>query len=324
MNLYQPSAPDYAESACWAALPEHVRGKAGVGEVSAEVSPLAAADVFYLTGTLLHGAGPGFFDPSNPAHRALAVRHVRTQASAFAKAGHIFMPHIRQLSMETHFLPEEERKKAFALPLQDAERAFRHYLEHWNKERPFLLAGHSQGAIILLELMKRLFGEPEIYRRLVAAYILGFTVTKQDLAAHSNMRLASSADDTGVIITYNTLSRSGTKALTLHPGALCVNPLNWTNGPEYAPREMHLGMVKFDVDGREHHDVPHLTDAWIDPSLGALVVGASELEPAQGSATGIGAFFPPGDLHRLNITLFYRNLEENAARRVRAFLARQE
>lgn len=324
MKLYQPPEPDYAEHELWAALPAHARDGSSPASSLAD-APLPAADVFYLTGTVLHGAGPGFFNPYNPAHRAQVVRNVRTQASAFARAGHIFMPHVRQLSMETHLLPREEREAAFALPVQDAENAFRHYLAHWNGGRPFLLAGHSQGAIILLELMKRLFGNPDVYRNLVAAYILGFTVTEQDLAAHPHMRLASSADDTGVIITYNTLSRSGKKALTLRPGALCVNPLNWTNGPEYAPRELHLGMVKFDVDGREHHDIPQFTDAWIDPSLGALVAGAPELDVAPGAErSGIGAFFPPGDLHLLNITLFYRNLEENAARRVRAFLERRD
>ena len=30
--------------------------------------------------------------------------------------------------LETQFLPEEEREEAFGLPLQDAERAFRHAL----------------------------------------------------------------------------------------------------------------------------------------------------------------------------------------------------
>ena len=139
---------------------------------------------------------------------------------------------------------------------------------------------------------------------------------------HPNMRLASRQDDTGVIITYNTLSRSGKKALTLRPGALCVNPLNWTNRQDYAPRELHLGMAKFDVDGRTCHYIPHFTDAWIDPLLGALVAGAPELDSLR-HYSGIRAFFPPGDLHCLNITLFYRNLEENAVRRVHSFVARR-
>ena len=312
-----PSAPDYADRDMWAALPAHVR----TGGCQ-ENMPSLPADVFYLPGTLQHGSEAGFFDPFKPALRALAVRDLRTQASAFARAGHIFMPHVRQLSMETHFLPEKERRKAFTVPLQDAERAFLHYLEHWNRGRPLLLAGQSQGAAILLHLLKNMFGNRGIYRCLVAAYLPGLTVTESDLAMHPNMRLASRQDDTGVIITYNTLSRSGKKAITLRPGALCVNPLNWTNTQDYAPRELHLGMAKFDVDGRTCHDIPHFTDAWIDPLLGALVAGAPELDSLR-HYSGIRAFFPPGDLHCLNITLFYRNLEENAVRRVHSFVARR-
>ena len=313
-----PCEPDYGDRTHWAVLPEHAEAKESREE------PARSADVFYLAGTMLYGAGPGFFDTFNPEHRVLAVRQARTQASAFAKAGHIFMPHIRQLSMETHFLPEPERLKAGTVPVEDAERAFRHYLTHWNKGRPIILAGHSQGSIILLKLLKRLFGDPNMYRLLVAAYIPGTTVTEKDLQYHANMRLAADAEDTGVIITYNTLSRSGHAALTLRPGALCVNPLNWTNRPDYAPRELHLGMVKFDISGQIHHDIPHATDAWIDPELGALRVGAPEFETAPNSPhSGMGAFFPPGDLHRLDITLFYRNLEENAVRRVRAFVAQR-
>ena len=167
MMLSCPSAPDYADRDMWAALPAHVR----TGGCQ-ENMPSLPADVFYLPGTLQHGSEAGFFDPFKPALRALAVRDLRTQASAFARAGHIFMPHVRQLSMETHFLPEKERRKAFTVPLQDAERAFLHYLEHWNRGRPLLLAGQSQGAAILLHLLKNMFGNRDIYRCLVAALSL--------------------------------------------------------------------------------------------------------------------------------------------------------
>lgn len=51
------------------------------------------------------------------------------------------------------------------LPLQDAEAALDYYFENLNEGRPFILAGHSQGAAILKELLKTYFRDhPEYYQ----------------------------------------------------------------------------------------------------------------------------------------------------------------
>lgn len=319
MNIAVPAAPDYASDQAWAFVPEHPD------------RPEKAVDVFFAPGTLLSGAGAEYYDPAEPAQRALARRPRLTQASAFAAAGNIFQPHCRQVSMDMNLLPRSELEAAYAVPCTDMHNAFRHYLARWNRGRPFMLVGHSQGAILLLELMKSVLTDPDIQARLVAAYLIGYSVTPADLAAHPGMRLASGPDDTGVIVTYNTLAKGATRALTLLPGALCVNPLNWVHTPDYAPAGLHLGMVEFDDEGKVVREIPRFTDAWIDPVLGALVVGvcdltAPELSDGGGTCTatpgGPGDYFPPGDLHRRNISFFYRNLEENARRRADAWLRR--
>lgn len=321
MNIAVPVAPDYASERAWAFVPE------------CPERPAKAVDVFFAPGTLLSGAGTVYFDPADPGHRALARRPRLTQASAFAAAGNIFQPHCRQVSMEMNLLPVAELMQAYAVPCEDMQNAFRHYLAHWNQGRPFILVGHSQGAILLLELMKSVLADPDVCSRLVAAYLIGYSVTPADLAAHPGMKLASGPDDTGVIVTYNTLAKGASEGLTLLPGALCVNPLNWVNTPEYAPAELHLGMVEFDDEGTLVREVPRFTDAWINPALGALVVGvcdlaAPELSDGGGSCSsapgGPGDYFPPGDLHRRNIAFFYRNLEENSRRRARAWLRRHQ
>lgn len=321
MNIAVPAVPDYASERAWAFVPEHPE------------RPEKAVDVIFAPGTLLSGAGAGYYDPADPGHCALARRPRLTQASAFAAAGNIFQPHCRQVSMAMNLLPAPELMEAYAVPCADIQSAFRHYLARWNQGRPFILAGHSQGAILLLELMKSALADPDVCARLAAAYLIGYSVTPADLAAHPGMKLATGPDDTGVIVTYNTLAKGASRALTLLPGALCVNPLNWVNTPDYAPAGLHLGMVEFDDEGRFVREISRFTDAWIDPALGALVVGvcdlaAPELSDGGGrcSATpgGPGDYFPPGDLHRRNISFFYRNLEENARRRASAWLRRHK
>lgn len=311
MELVLPPAPDYARPEFWAFAP---------GNPVSVANRSRPADVFFLPGTLLSGFGPLYYDVTDPAHRALARRPFRTQASVFAAAGDIFQPHVRQVSMEVNMLPRPDLEAAYALPVGDTVAAFLHYLRVWNQGRPFLLAGHSQGAILMLGLMKAVLADSAVASRLVAAYLIGCSVTAADLAVHPFLRLAERADDTGVIITYNTLARGATRGLTLLPGALCVNPLNWTTGPEYASADRHLGMVKFDEQGEIVREIPHFTDAWIDPSCGGLIVGADAAQPAPPQAGAAADWFPVGDLHRYNLSFFYRNLEANALQRVKAFI----
>lgn len=333
MSITVPAAPQYASPESWAFVPDGPE------------APAKPVDVFFAPGTLLSGEGPMYFDPANPQHRLLARRPRLTQASAFSSSpatGNIFQPHCRQVSMEMNVLPRPELEAAYELPCADMRAAFAYYLEHWNHGRPFILAGHSQGSVLLLDLMKSALTDPAVCDRLVAAYLIGFTVTREDLAAHPGMKLAEGPDDTGVIVTYNTLAKGAAKGLTLLPGALCVNPLNWVNTPDYAPAGLHLGMVEFDDAGVLVREEPRFTDAWIDPALGALMVGvceenrsaflggasaatcAANAGNAKNKADAKGDYFPPGDLHRHNISFFYRNLQENTQRRAEAWLrARQ-
>jgi len=59
-------------------------------------------------------------------------------------------------------------------------------LEHLNKDasgqaRPFILAGHSQGSNLLLMLLERRFGDAALREQLVAAYVIGWSVTAEDM-----------------------------------------------------------------------------------------------------------------------------------------------
>jgi hypothetical protein len=56
------------------------------------------------------------------------------------------------------------------------EAAWRHYLQHYNKGRPYVLIGHSQGTIHLSRLLAReIEGKPEA-TRMLSALLIGFNV----------------------------------------------------------------------------------------------------------------------------------------------------
>ena len=68
-------------------------------------------------------------------------------------------------------------------PKADLFAALDFYFEHLNRGRPFILAGHSQGSQMMTYVLTEYMEEhPEYYERMVAAYALGYSITKQLLA----------------------------------------------------------------------------------------------------------------------------------------------
>jgi hypothetical protein len=45
---------------------------------------------------------------------------------------------------------------------------------------------------------------PKVYDNMIAAYVIGYSVTEDDLIKYPHLKFAESAKDTGVIISYNT------------------------------------------------------------------------------------------------------------------------
>ncbi len=68
---------------------------------------------------------------------------------------------------------------AVQLAFSDVQRAFRHYLATENKGRPFIIAAHSQGARLAIELLQTDIFKTPIKKRLLAAYVIGAWVSER-------------------------------------------------------------------------------------------------------------------------------------------------
>ena len=56
-------------------------------------------------------------------------------------------------------------------PTSDAIAAFDYYIKHYNKGRRFILAGHSQGSNVMINLLAEYMKKnPKVYKRMIAAY----------------------------------------------------------------------------------------------------------------------------------------------------------
>ena len=296
-----PAKPDYDQATGWLARPSSID---------------KPVDVFYVYPTIYMGTSPMNMDVGDEALRAAAQGCLAKQASVYSGQANLFAPYYRQMSIAGLKAGESSYENPyFRVGVGDVERAFDYYLEHLNGGRPFILAGHSQGTNVLIDLMKRRFRDESLQKRLVAAYLIGYSVTDKDLKACPWMKIAQHVDDTGVIITYNTQAPNATDSPVLLPGAKCVNPLSWTTSDTYAGKDLNAGAVFFDKQGKIDRDVPHYCSARIEPFSGALVTQVPE-----DLGTG-NAAFPPGVYHAYDYTFYYRNLERNVGERIRAYRA---
>ena len=293
-----PDAPDYAQPEAWLAKP---------------TAPTAPVDVFFVYPTVLFNDTDWIMDPTNPDMRAAAQTTIDTQAVVFEGQANIYAPMYRQMNLAGLSLSDADAAPLQDIVHKDVWRALTHYLKYENNGRPFFLAGHSQGSMILTDLMLEHWGSTGAEKQLIAAILLGWSLTPADLATHPAVRMCDQPNQTGCVISYNTMENGKQSvAPTLKAGALAVNPLSWTTDGAFVPAEKNLGSVFFDSDDKPT-TYPHFTSAQIVD--GGLVVQPENVD----LVTVKGSHFPEGVYHAFDYSLFFMNLKANIAERIEAF-----
>ena len=93
-----------------------------------------------------------------------------------------------------------------ALPYNDILDAWNYYLEHDNHGRGVVLIGHSQGANVLMQLIKKEIDGNPVQSRIVSAMLLGANIPvpkgKDVGGAFKHVPLCRAASQTGCVITY--------------------------------------------------------------------------------------------------------------------------
>jgi len=196
-------------------------------------------------------------------------------------------------------------------------------LEHLNPDRPFLIAGHSQGTMALIHLMRKRFDDPDLQQRLVAAYLIGYSVPMRDLSQYPWMRPATGRTDTGVIISYNTEGPDAGPSPVLYPGpVILINPLNWMTDATPAGPELNLGARFFnDTNGTLIEEIPHFAGAYIDEDKSVLIV--TDMKTPKSDKIDLVNLGRWSDrvYHRFDYAFFFNNLTENVRRRIVAYSA---
>jgi hypothetical protein len=309
-----PPAPDYALARSWASRP------------APDPSDPRAVDVFYVHPTTFHGAAWNQDVADTAVNEAMDASVLRTQASAFAACCRIFAPRYRQASSAAFYAKSGDGERAYDLAYTDVLRAFQTYLREDNHGRPFILAGHSQGALQVLRLLEeRLDGRPE-RKQLVAAYVVGIGVSRGVFG--KLLKTIPACDhplQTGCVITWNTYAAGQdptafiaasqtpyTRQFGDDPGKalVCINPLTFDTAAPAAGPDRHLGAVLLKPGSRFPAPVDHAISA--ECRDGVLSVsaptGAVALSP-----------LPGGSLHMQDVELFWGNIQADALARGQAF-----
>lgn len=192
------------------------------------------ADIFYIPSTWEYdwytpdSIISHYADPSNPTHRARMNIEMKKIARYMAEGNNFYSPYYRHISLNSWATLNEDtiNRRYNNISFTDITAAFNYFIDHKNNNRPFILAGFSQGGKSVVELLKIM--PDNIRKRMIAAYVLGYKVTPQDLIECPSIKAASDSIDTGVTICYNSVADiKYIKPIVSTPCVMCINPVNW-------------------------------------------------------------------------------------------------
>jgi pimeloyl-ACP methyl ester carboxylesterase len=303
-----PQRPDYALVKYWAALP----GKKDMAD-TVPVSYLsdkqdsAVADVFFIHPTTYFKSkywNAPVDDPElNEKTDKSAILH---QASVFNGSYRVFAPRYRQMAIDGFFSKDlKSKKRAVDTSFADVEQAFLHYIKNFNHGRPVIIAGHSQGGLMTILLLKKYFDQKELYDQLIVAMPVGWAVKADEFR---EIPVCEDSTQTGCFVSWNTYSwkyKLKPNYAAFYDSAVVVNPLNWRTDNTYAPYSANKGVLM----AKYNELIPGYVDA--GSRDGVLRIHKNKLP--------VRAVF----VHRFHIAdynLFWMNIRENIGTRLKYYL----
>jgi hypothetical protein len=177
-----------------------------------------------------------------------------SQASRFSQVCRVYAPVYPQLTLNAILNPTQITAGELAKAFGAVVAAWNDYLDNYNHGRGVVVIGHSQGAAMLIGLLRsKVDSQPAVRRRLVSALILGGNVTvpigKSVGGSFQNIPACESTSETGCVVAYSSFDqpppsnslfgRPGQGVSSLLPGpqqsvagqqVLCVNPASPSGG----------------------------------------------------------------------------------------------
>lgn len=287
-------------------------------------APARRAAIFFVHPTSYinraHWNGP--IDDPEASERAILF--IKGQASAFNAVGDVWAPKYRQATFGAFLTDKPEAQKALDAAYNDVARAFDAFLKA-NPKAPIILAGHSQGSLHLLRLLKEKVAGTPLAKRIVAVYAVGWPVSLEADIPALGLPACTERGQSGCIISWQSFAepadpsaiRNMYDASTGFTGLprkdthiLCINPLTGT--PDSAAAATHnLGTLKPDEELKDATLVEGTVPARC-ARRGFLMIG----DPPE-----LGPYVLPGNnYHVYDYSLFWANVRRDAKERLNSFL----
>jgi hypothetical protein len=300
--------PDYSQMQCWAAHPYKKSPSDSIPAplISGTIHD-STVDVFFIHPTTLVSKEDTQWNADindTLLNNKTDLTTILYQASVFNEC-RIFAPRYRQAHLRAYYTRDTTAARhAFDLAYEDIRTAFMYYLDHYNQGRPIIIASHSQGTTHAERLLKEFFENKPLGNRLVAAYIIGMAIPREQF---TTLRPCKDSTSTGCLIGWRTFKEGyEPEYVTAENGSSWViNPLTWTMSEELAPRSLNKGGILINFNKL----VPGIAGARIHN--GILWVPQLHFKGS--------ILYRKTNYHIGDINLFYSNIRENVRTRIRCF-----
>ena len=211
-----PAAPDYSKSSSWLCLPGrsdvcstplpttalNPNGYGSVGRSSVAQDP--PLDCFYVYPTVSRDQGMNSDLNVDNSERGAA----QVQFARFAGVCRTYAPVYRQMTLASvaAFATGADVTQAAMLAYADVANAWRTYLAKYNKGRPFVLIGHSQGSLMLQQIIKNEIEGKPVARQMKLAILPGYNlIVPAGRRVGGTLRstpVCGSPNETGCVMTW--------------------------------------------------------------------------------------------------------------------------
>ncbi|MCK0128824.1 DUF3089 domain-containing protein [Erythrobacter sp. F6033] len=256
----------------------------------------------------------------------IARLYVRGMASPFNSASEIWAPRYRQATMGSFLTDAPEAEQAIDAAYADVVEAYRYFLSSVDDETPIVLAGHSQGSLHLLRLLREEVKDTPVADRLVGAYVIGWPISVEHDVPSLGFAACATAAQTGCILSWSSFAEPADPSRVIKTYAnsigfdgekrgtskiLCTNPITGTFGGA-ADESANLGTLVPDDAMSTGELVRGAVPARCD-DRGLLLIG----DPPE-----LGSYVLPGNnYHVYDVPLFWANTQADVNRRARAWAA---
>lgn len=302
--------PDYNDLNYWAAHPWKKNSSDTIPPSLINIKRDSLADVFFIYPTTYIDVTMPMGWNADIDNKELNKKTDNTtilyQASVFNNYCRIFAPRYRQANIKVFFTSDKTASdKAFDFAYADIKNAFEYYLQNYNHGRPIIIASHSQGTLHAARLLKEFFEGRELQKKLVCAYIIGLPVFTNYFK-----ELYPCTDSTaiGCFVSWRTFKENYVPGFVKSENqkAYVTNPLTWTLDEVLASAKLNKGGILKNFN----KVIPGLVHAQIHENI--LWVNKPHFFG--------NIFLTTKNYHIADYNLFYMNIRENAATRIKSYL----